>query len=106
MYKLILLALIISSYAQFMRVNLNGPQISSNTFSNTRTTHQYVAPQSINSGFQSQGGHVKMLETYYTPQSIGGGFQSTGGWASVRDKPYVGPVAQTIIDIAAFMADD
>ena len=45
-----------------------------------------------------------MHETYHAPQSVGGGFQSKGGWSKVRDEPYVGKVAQTIIDIAAFMA--
>ena len=106
MIKYILLALIICSSAQFRQVNLDGPRIISNTFINQRTTHQYVAPQSIGGGFQSQGGYVKMVETYHAPRSIGGGFQSAGGWASVRDEPYVGPVAQTIIDIAEFMAND
>ena len=106
MYKLILLALIISSYAQFRQINLNGPQISGNAFNNQRTTYQYIPPQSIGGGFQYQSGYVKMLETYHAPKSIGGGFQSPGGWASVRDEPYVGPVAQTIIDIAEFMAGD
>ena len=38
------------------------------------------------------------------PQSIGGGFQSSGGWAKVPDKPYVGPVAQFIIDTATITA--
>ena len=106
MYKLILLALIIGSSAQFRQINLNGPQINSNTFNNQRTTYQYIAPQSIGGGFQSSGGYVKMHETYHAPRSIGGGFQSQGGWARVRDEPYVGPVAQTIIDIAEFMAND
>ena len=106
MYNLIFLALIMSSYAQFRQINLNGPQISGNAFNNQRTTYQYVAPQSIGGGFQSQGAYVKMLETYHAPKSIGGGFQSPDGWASVRDEPYVGPVAQTIIDIAEFMAGD
>ena len=107
MYNLIFLALIISSYAQFNKqINLNGPQIRSNEFNHQRTTYQYIPPQSIGGGFQSQGGYVKMLETYDSPKSIGGGFQSPGGWASVRDEPYVGAVAQTIIDIAEFMAGD
>ena len=73
-------------------------------FNNVRTTYQYIPPQSIGGGFQSRGGYVKMIETYHAPQSIGGGFQSQGGWTKVRDEPYVGPVAQTIIDIATFTA--
>ena len=73
-------------------------------FNNVRNTYQYIPPQSIGGGFQSRGGYVKMIETYHAPQSIGGGFQSQGGWTKVRDEPYVGPVAQTIIDIATFTA--
>lgn len=45
-----------------------------------------------------------MQETYHTPQSIGGGLQSQGGWSKVKDEPYVGAVAQTIIDIAVTTA--
>ena len=128
MYKIwILMMLIIGVFAQFRPINLNGPQITGNTFNSQRTTHQYVppqsvgggfqssgghvkmhetyhAPQSIGGGFQSRGGYVKMIETYHAPQSIGGGFQSQGGWTKVRDEPYVGPIAQTIIDIATFTA--
>lgn len=73
-------------------------------FSSQRTTHQYIPPQSIGGGFQSSGGHVKMIETYHAPQSIGGGFQSQGGWSKVQDEPYVGPVAQAVIDVTTFMA--
>ena len=90
--------------AQFRPINLNGPQLADNTFNPQRTTYQYVPPQSVGGGFQSCGGYVKMLETYHAPQSIGGGFQSKGGFSKVKDEPYVGPVAQTIIDIAAVMA--
>jgi hypothetical protein len=105
MYKIwILMMLIIGVFAQFRPINLNGPQITGNTFNPQRTTHQYVPPQSVGGGFQSRGGHVKMHETYHAPQSIGGGFQSQGGFSKVKDEPYVGPVAQSIIDIASFMA--
>jgi len=105
MYKIwILMMLIIGVFAQFRPINLNGPQIVGNTFNPQRTTYQYVPPQSVGGGFQSSGGHVKMLETYHAPQSIGGGFQSKGGWSKVKDEPYVGKAAQTIIDIASFMA--
>lgn len=68
-----------------------------------RTTYEYVPPQSVGGGFQSRG-YVKMHETYHAPQSVGGGFQSKRGWSKARDEPYVGKAAQTIIDIAAFMA--
>ena len=99
MYKIwILMMLIIGVFAQFR------PQITCNTFNPQRTTYQYVPPQSVGGGFQSRGGHVKMHETYHAPQSIGGGFQSQGGFSKVKDEPYVGPVAQSIIDIASFMA--
>lgn len=105
MFKIcILMMLIIGVFAQFRPINLNGPQLANNIFNPQRTTHQYVPPQSIGGGFQSHGGHVKMHETYHAPQSIGGGFQSQGGWSKVKDEPYVGPVAQTIIDIASITA--
>jgi hypothetical protein len=105
MYKIwILMMLIIGVFAQFRPINLNGPQIVGNTFNPQRTTYQYVPPQSVGGGFQSSGGHVKMHETYHNPQSIGGGFQSKGGWSKVKDEPYVGAVAQTIIDIAVTTA--
>ena len=81
--------LLISTYAQF------NPH---------RTTHLYVPPKFIGGNIQSSGCHVKMHETYHAPQSIGGGFQSRGGFARVRDEPYVGPIAQKIINIAEFMA--
>jgi len=89
----------------FAQLN-NNQQIRGNNmlFNSHRTTFDSVKPQSIGGGFQSRGGHVKMHETYHPPQSIGGGFQSSGGWAKVPDKPYVGPVAQFIIDTATITA--
>ena len=89
----------------FAQLN-NNQQIRGNNmlFNSHRTTFDSVKPQSIGGGFQSGGRHVKMHETYHPPQSIGGGFQSSGGWAKVPDKPYVGPVAQFIIDTATITA--
>jgi len=81
--------LLISTYAQF---------------NHQRTTYQYVPPKSIGGGMQSSGCHVKMHETYHAPRSIGGSYQSKGGFNRVRDEPYVGPIAQKIINIAEFMA--
>lgn len=106
MFKICLWALIIGVFSQFRPINLNGPQITQNTFNPQRTTYQYIPPQSVGGGFHSSGGHVKMHETYHGVQSIGGMLQSQAGFAKVRDEPYVGPIAQTIIDIAAFMAND
>jgi hypothetical protein len=82
---------------------INGPRIVSIGFNPQRTTYQYVQPQSIGGGLQSRGGYVKMHETYHEPRSVGGGLQSRGGFARVRDEPYVGPIAQKIINIAEFM---
>lgn len=81
--------LLISTYAQF---------------NHHHTAYQYVPPQSIGGGLQSSGCHVKMHETYHASRSVGGGYQSKGGFAQVRDEPYVGPIAQKIINIAEFMA--
>ena len=103
---MMLIMMLIGVSAQFRAINLNGPQIVGNMFNPQRTTHQYIPPQSVGGGFQSRGDYVKMHETYHAPQSIGGGFQSQGGFSKVIDKPYVGPVAQTIVDIASFMAGE
>ena len=86
---------------------INDQQILGNNmgFNSHRTTFDPVKPQSIGGGFISRGGHVKMHETYHPPQSIGGGFISSGGWAKVSDTPYVGPVAQFVIDVATITAN-